>query len=117
MARPALAILAAGLGGLLLASSAFAATVSDAPSVRVSYSELDLTRDAGIERLYARLRHAAAEVCGSADIRDLGALARQESCARQALDRAVEDVHSARLTARHKGGAVGLQYARLSRNP
>ncbi len=113
MARPALAIIAAGLGGLLLASSAFAAAAGDAPSVRVSYSDLDLTQDAGVERLYARLRRAANQVCDSADNRDLAAFARRESCVRHALDRAVDDVHSARLTARHKGAAVP-QYARLN---
>jgi UrcA family protein len=113
MARHTLTVIAAGLGGWLLASSAFATPAADAPAVRVAYSELDLNKDAGVERLYARLKHAAAQVCGSADIRDLAALARQQACLQRALDRAVEDVHSARLTARHKGAAAGAQYAWL----
>jgi UrcA family protein len=114
MARPTLAIIAAGLGGCLLAASAFAAAASDTRSVRVSYAELDLSNDAGVERLYSRLKFAAAEVCGSADIRELAALGRQVSCAQQALDRAVEGVHSARLTERHKGASAAAQYARLN---
>ena len=114
MARPTLAIIAAGLGGCLLAASAFAAAATDARSVRVSFSELDLSNAAGVERLYSRLKSAAGAVCGSADIRDLAALGRQQSCAQQALDRAVEGVHSARLTERHRGGSAAPQYARLN---
>jgi UrcA family protein len=114
MARSTLTIIAAGLGGWLLASSAFAATTTEAPAARVQYSELDLSKDAGVERLYARLKHAAEQVCGGADIRDLAALHQQELCVQKALDRAVEDVHSARLTARHKGTPAGAQYARLN---
>jgi UrcA family protein len=114
MARPTVAIIAAGLGGWLLASTAFAAGAVDAPAVRVSYAELDLTKDAGVERLYTRLKHAAEQVCGSADNRDLATLRHQERCTQRALDRAVEDVHSARLTARHKGAVAGEQYARVN---
>ncbi len=113
MARPTLAIIAAGLGGWLLASTAFAAATTDAPAVRVAYSELDLGKDAGVERLYARLRHAAEQVCGSVDNRDLLAQRHQEACVRASLDRAVESVHSSRLTARHKGAPAGAQFARL----
>ena len=114
MARPTLAIIAAGLGGWLLASTAFASTSSEGPAVRVSYSELDLSKDAGVERLYARLRQAAKQVCGSADNRDFVALREKDACVRAALDRAVESVHSARLSARHKGTPAGQQYARLN---
>ncbi len=114
MAHPTLALIAAGLGGWLLASTAFAATDSTAPSVRVSFSELDLTKDAGVEHLYQRLQAAAERVCGNVDIRDLGAFARQRACVQHVLDRAVEDVHSSRLTARHRGAAAGVQYARLN---
>jgi UrcA family protein len=114
MARPTLTMIAAGLGGWLLASTAFAATQADPPAVRVKYAELDLTKDAGVEHLYTRLRNAARQVCGRADNRNLAALADQDACMQRALDRAVEDVHSARLTARHKGAAAGAQYARLN---
>ncbi|HUO79268.1 MAG TPA: UrcA family protein [Steroidobacteraceae bacterium] len=115
MARPTLAIIAAGLGGWLLASTAFASASADANAVRVSYSDLDLTKDAGVERLYGRLRHAAEQACGGAlDNRDLSAQRQHDACVRSALDRAVEDVHSSRLTARHKGMAAGAQYARVN---
>ena len=114
MARPALAFIAAGLGGWLLASTALAAAPADAPAVRVAFSELDLTKDAGVERLYARLRHAAAQVCGTNQTRNLGVLRSRDACARAALDRAVEAVHSSRLTARHKGATSGTQFASLN---
>ncbi len=114
MARPTLAIIAAGLGGWLLASTAFASTSAEVPAVRVNYSELDLSKDAGVERLYARLRHAAEQVCGNVDHRDLVAGRQRDACVRASLDRAVEQVHSARLTARHKGGPAGQQYASLN---
>jgi UrcA family protein len=113
MARPTLAIIAAGLGGWLLASTALAAPATEAATQRISYAELDLNKDAGVERLYARLRHAAEQVCGGVNIRDLAGTHRQEDCVRASLDRAVEDVHSARLTARHRGATAGAQYARL----
>ena len=114
MARPTLAMIAAGLGGWLLASTTFAATSAAAPAVRVSYSELDLTKDAGVERLYTRLQSAAGSVCGRLDIRNLAAYAERQACVQGALDRAVENVHSARLTARHKGMAAGAQYAQVN---
>jgi UrcA family protein len=115
MARHTLKIIAAGLGGWLLASTAFAATPGEAPTVRVRYGELDLTKDAGVERLYTRLQHAALRVCGGdIDHRQLARARVQEACVQQALDRAVEDVHSSRLTARHKGATAGAQYARAN---
>jgi UrcA family protein len=113
MARPTLAIIAAGLGGWLLASAALAQPATEAPTAHVRFADLDLNKDAGVERLYARLRHAAEAVCGSVDARDLARLSQHEACLREALDRAVADVHSARLTARHKGAAAGAQFARL----
>jgi UrcA family protein len=114
MARHTLPLIAAGLGGWLLVSTASAAPAADAPVRHVSYHRLDLTTDAGVESLYARLRHAADEVCGSVNIRDLASLAQHQACAQQALDRAVEDVHSERLSARHKGASAGPRYARLN---
>ncbi|MBS0376832.1 MAG: UrcA family protein [Proteobacteria bacterium] len=111
MARHTLKLLAAGLGGWLLASSAFAATPAETPSQRVRYTELDLNKDAGVERLYVRLRGAAEHVCGTADLRDLKAFAAQKACVRESLDRAVEAVHSARLSARHRSGTPAVQLA------
>ncbi|MBS0395111.1 MAG: UrcA family protein [Proteobacteria bacterium] len=114
MSRHPLKLLAAGLGGCLIAASTFAAPapLPETPVVHVSYAELDLAKDAGVERLYTRLRHAADDVCGHVDGRDLAIGAAHDACVREALDRAVDDVHSARLSARHYG-THSVQFARL----
>jgi UrcA family protein len=106
MARKTVVLFTASFAALVLASTSFAgaaATADDAPSVRVTYSDLDLTRDAGVERLYSRLRRAADSVCGDTDIHDMRRAARQRACVAHALDAAVEAVHSAKLSARHQG--------------
>ena len=38
---------------------------NDAPSVRVSYADLDLSKDSGRATLQARVNHAIGVVCGS----------------------------------------------------
>ena len=40
---------------------------TDTRSVKVSYSELDITKPAGAEALYKRIRKAAYEDCGAYD--------------------------------------------------
>jgi UrcA family protein len=85
-----------------VAASAHATTADDsAPSVTVSYRDLNLATDQGTKALYARIVSAARAVCGAdeVDIRDLGALSSERSCERQAIEHAVSDVHSARQAA------------------
>lgn len=95
----------AGLAGLPFAAGA-ATVPADARSVRVQFADLDLTHDAGVEHLYVRLRHAANSVCDQhANVRDVRAMARERDCTNQALDRAVAQIRSARLSARHALGA------------
>ena len=66
------------------AHSAVAAANPDT-AVRVSYADLDLGRAAGRAELDARLKAAAAEVCGTPDIRELGQVARASACTERAL--------------------------------
>ena len=88
------------------------ASLAAIPAVRVQFADLDLSHDAGVERLYARLRHASRVVCSThADIRDIRATVAQETCASAALDRAVADIHSSRLSTRHALGAVASSVA------
>jgi UrcA family protein len=101
MTRHTLVLLAAGAAGWMMATTALAGGIGDVATMRVSYADLDLMRDTGVERLYARLRRAADSVCGDADIRDLLAIARKRECMAHALDGAIEQAHSAKLTARH----------------
>jgi UrcA family protein len=80
------------------AAAAHAAEAS-APSVTVSYQDLNLATDSGSSALYARLEKAAAKVCVVADIRDLAAVAARSSCEQAAIARAVRAVNSPRLAA------------------
>jgi UrcA family protein len=103
MARKTVALFTAGFAGLMLASSSFAGGAAETPSVHVSYGDLDLTRDAGVDRLYVRLRKAAGSVCGNTDIRDLHGNVSRRACVARALEDAVDSVHNSKLTARHRG--------------
>jgi len=96
------ACMAMGLAGM-----AHAATPDAAPSVTVSYSDLNLASAKGIDTLYARVAAAAQQVCapGGVDIRDLQAFAIERACVNQAIANALRDLPDARvassLAARH----------------
>jgi len=110
MSAKTLVLIFASLAALPFAAGA--STPSDTPAVRIQYADLDLSRDAGVDRLYVRLRHAAASVCNMrADARDLHATETQQSCTAAALDRAVAEVNSARLSARHALGSAASSIA------
>ena len=101
MNRKVLVLLVAGTTGWLLTSAALAAAPATPASVTVSYRDLDLNKEAGVEQLYARLRRAAQAVCGpDTDIRDLGRTASRKACIAKALAEAVEATHNDRLSAR-----------------
>ena len=98
----ALAALAACLIGT--SANAFAATPADAaPSVRVTYGDLNLASEQGNAALYARIVAAAREVCQAdrVDIRDLGRYSLARSCKARAIAAAVQAVHSPQLAAIH----------------
>lgn len=96
-----LVLLAAGTTGWLMASAALAAAPAAPATVTVSYGDLDLTKEAGVEQLYARLRRAAKSVCGpDTDIRDLPGTTSRNACIAKALAEAVEATHNDRLSAR-----------------
>ena len=110
MSSKSLVLIIASLAALPLAAGA--TTPTDAPAVHVQFADLDLSHDAGVERLYVRLRHAAATVCNMrADIRDLRATEIQQSCTTAALDRAVAEIHSAGLSTRHALGTAASSVA------
>ena len=101
MNRKVLVLFAAGATGWLMTSAALAAALAAPATVTVSYSDLDLSKEAGVERLYARLRRAAQSVCGpDTDIRDLAGTAIRDACVAKALAKAVEATHNDRLSAR-----------------
>ena len=85
--------------GEACATALGAGHASNGRAVTVSYTDLDMSTPAGASALYARLTHAAHQVCDSADIRDLNARARNQTCEREAIDHAVQAVHSTQLAA------------------
>ena len=82
------------------ATSAFgAAPAAEAPSIRVSYNDLNLATEQGTLALYARIVSAAGKVCEVPDIRDLDRVAAANECRAQAIEHAVRDVGNERLAA------------------
>lgn len=66
----------------------------------ISFSDLDLSRDADVRTLYSRLRRASDEVCGQyRDSRDLRTKQIYKMCYQDTLARAVESVDHAAVTA------------------
>src|SRR5579862_3432744 len=66
----------------------------------VNFADLDLTNSKAIETLYRRLKTAADQVCGSADLTRLQTLYVRQ-CTKRAIDQAVKDVNSSSLTSLH----------------
>lgn len=92
------------LVGACLALGACAAAQAAEPAapraaVTVVYTDLNVATTAGANALYARISHAARQVCDSADIRDLAAQASEHACERAAISQAVHAVHSPQLAA------------------
>jgi len=83
------------------ASPALADTMaSDGPSVAVSVQDLDLNHDAGAGMALRRIRAAAHEVCGEApQIADLSRDATYRACVNEAVERGVQALGAARVTA------------------
>jgi len=104
-------MLAAGAAGLIGSTAALAD--QDLATQRIAYSDLNIATDAGVEHLYARLRKAAEQVCGTPGIKELKAYARASACSARALDAAVAQVNSPKLTARHQLGSAAARVAAL----
>lgn len=91
-------------GALPAARFAQAAEVLDDPpsqAVRIDGSEL--ASGAGIARVYGQLEQAADYVCRNFDSREPERQGRYRHCVAEALERAVRDVHDARLSAYYQG--------------
>jgi UrcA family protein len=98
------------LAGVLLASAASFTSAAPlerfdaAPSIKVSFADLDLNKPAGVDALYKRIQRAARMVChDSASPFDVGRAGKFRKCYNAAVDTAVSDVSSPLLTARHDG--------------
>jgi UrcA family protein len=71
-------------------------------SMKVSYSDLNLRSDSGVEILNRRVRHAANIVCGVSRGTPLGEYQRSRKCYRKSVSRATHAVKVA--VARVRGG-------------
>jgi UrcA family protein len=74
-----------------------AAQADEAPSVHVSYADLNLSSAAGAKTLYRRINVAANEVCPN-DSRDLALKQIHDSCLQEAVAAAVRDVNAPQLS-------------------
>jgi UrcA family protein len=69
----------------------------------VAYGDLDLSTPEGAERFLARLRNAAARVCGGRpDLRDLEARRAFKDCFDRNMNNAVAQIRAPRVTALHR---------------
>jgi len=90
---------AVGIGSTLPAA--------EAPSVTVSYRDLDLSRPADVQRLYHRLQEAASGVCMAPSVADLARRAAFNRCYQSVLESAVSEVHSPQLLALYQASQTG----------
>jgi UrcA family protein len=104
------ATLAASLVLAIVAPEARAAPPSGGgeSSVRIPYSDLDLTTDEGLARLYGRVRHAARLVCGSEVVTGSRIDERQRTCLRAAIAQAVRQLGVPGLAELHRELESGL---------
>ena len=84
-------------------NTAYAEAEDGLPTVTVSYGDLNLASDAGVESLYRRLSRAASTVCKDFDRRSTEQRMKWQQCHEKALSAAVFDVNKASLTALHSG--------------
>lgn len=78
-------------------------TVSSAPTIKVSYAELDITKPRGLEVLYSRIQSAAKTVCDvDHSRRELARGRHAMACYKTAIDDAVRQINRPTLTALHR---------------
>ena len=99
-----------GIAGMCFALSALAgdgaAPGTSRTQVVVTFDDLNLASTAGARTLYARLKSAAQQACGSRPTgRDLQGYMAYQSCYDSALDKAVRKIDNARLLALHRKSA------------
>ena len=92
-----------------LVDVARSATPDEAPSVKVSYGDLDLSNSQGAHTLHARITAAARQVCApdGLDMRDLKLYAVERSCMSETIanaERRVQATKVARIDARKAQG-------------
>lgn len=78
-------------------------TVNSAPTVRVSFAELDINKPRGLQVLYSRIQRAAKIVCGTDHtLQELSRGRHAAACYKTAVDDAVRQINRPTLTALHR---------------
>ena len=97
-------IVAVGLGvpAMVLASTS---SHLETYKVTVSYADLNLENEAGVQVLYGRLQRASSNVCDATSLQIIGIIGRQQvsQCYRETLADLVQKVDNANLTRIHAG--------------
>lgn len=70
-------------------------------SVTVSFADLNLSQDKGIETLYSRLKTGAKQSCGTVSARQLNLFKSSKQCAKSALADAVKRIDNEKLNELH----------------
>jgi UrcA family protein len=100
--RVAISSALCALSVISLSASVSASEWPEIPRRVVNFSDLDLTRSAGVAALYARIQLAARHVCEPVLPQDLGSEQRARACAAHAVEQAVADVKVPQLTSYHR---------------
>ena len=82
---------------------------NDVPALTVHYSDLNLNTQAGAAILYKRIHHAAEQVCGDVDSRQLARAAAAQACVHQAIFSSVQSVNNPKLTSEYNTRLGGAQ--------
>jgi len=75
-------------------------------AVKVSYADLDLSSNAGLQILYSRLKTASQSVCGTHSLIEAGSLEQvieNKRCYSKALSKAVAKIDNEKLNEIHAG--------------
>jgi len=96
--------IAAALFGTAFGFAVFPAVAdsSDAPQATVKYGDLNVASPEGTAVLYARIRHAARNVCLQFDGDHLDASGQREACINKAISDAVTKVNAPALSALYR---------------
>jgi UrcA family protein len=96
------AVAAIGVATLtLFGMNANATSIADAPTQKVDFKDLDLSKQADAKRLYRRLQMAAGEVCIGYPIAEGLRNSPRARCEQAAVTHAVETIAHPNLTALH----------------
>jgi UrcA family protein len=89
----------AGLMGFMVLAAAQAPAAERYGDFKVTYADLDISTPAGAEKLYERIRSAAAQVCPQVDFMETQRHAAAVRCENAAVAQAVNSIASPQLAA------------------